>query len=334
MNIFPATASTLSSDHLNQLVKQRYGLNENTTCRLFRTGINHTYFISEHDQKYVLRVYSFNWRTSSEIEEEIRLLNFLNENNIGVSYPILDIEGSYIQKINAAEGLRYAVLFSFADGGKIRYMTENTCASVGTLMAEIHRATRQQKIQRIEYTSEILWQSPYVFASRYFSESLEEMQFVKKAGELLNSLFDWTDHEKVRTGIVHLDIWYDNMSISGEDEITLFDFDFCGKGYLVLDIAYFCMQLFHIEPDKKIYELKVKNFLKGYQQVSLISNEEQKLIPYAGLAVWIFYLGVQSQRFDWSNIFLSENYLKMYIGKVKDWLRYHEIEIGVPALLS
>ncbi|MFL0067542.1 hypothetical protein V2605_02325 [Tenacibaculum maritimum] len=33
--------------------------------------------------------------------------------------------------------------------------------------------------------------------------------------------------------------------------------------------------------------------------------------PEAGLTIWFFYLGIQTKRFDnFSNFFLSENYLK------------------------
>ena len=325
---FPVSASTLSSNHLSLFLMDNYGLNDNTTCRLFRTGINHTYFVYENENRYVLRIYSFDWRTEKEIGEELRLLNLLKENNISVSYPIFDLKHNYIQKINAPEGLRYAVLFSFAKGEKMRYMTESTCASIGSLMARIHEKTINQKIDRVEYTAETLTEIPYQNAKKYFSESLEEMRFVKNAGKTLNSVFFQLDNKKVRTGIVHLDIWYDNMSTLNENDITLFDFDFCGNGILILDIAYFCMQLFHIESDKEQYELKMKSFLAAYGKLTHIHENERKLIPYAGLAIWIFYLGVQSQRFDWSNIFLTENYLKMYIGKVKDWLKYHDIVIA------
>jgi len=51
MNIFPVTASTLSATALGEFVKEKYGLNKNYTCKLFRTGINHTYLISEYLKK-------------------------------------------------------------------------------------------------------------------------------------------------------------------------------------------------------------------------------------------------------------------------------------------
>ncbi|RZJ50923.1 MAG: homoserine kinase, partial [Chryseobacterium sp.] len=51
----------------------------------------------------------------------------------------------------------------------------------------------------------------------------------------------------------------------------------------------------------------------------------------AGASIFVFYLGVQAQRFDWSNIFLTENYLKMFVGRIKNWLEYYDAkEITYP----
>ena len=120
-----------------------------------------------------------------------------------------------------------------------------------------------------------------------------------------------------------MDIWYDNMAVEKDNKITIFDFDFCGNGWHILDVSYFCKQLFFIESDKKQYKLKVQSFLNGYQEIRTLSDKEIKLIPKAGAAVFIFYLGIQAQRFDWSNIFLTENYLKMFIGRIKSWITYY-----------
>ncbi|MGJ1384548.1 hypothetical protein, partial [Sphingobacterium siyangense] len=92
----------------------------------------------------------------------------------------------------------------------------------------------------------------------------------------------------------------------------------------ILDVGYFCKQLFFIESDKEQYELKIQSFLRGYQSSISLSEKELRLIPKAGAAIFIFYLGVQAQRFDWSNIFLTENYLKMFVGRIKAWMDYYE----------
>lgn len=165
---------------------------------------------------------------------------------------------------------------------------------------------------------------PYEHARNHFPESNAEMQFINKQSEKISRTFDTIDFMKVQKGIIHLDIWYDNMSVTDKNKISIFDFDFCGNGILISDVAYFCKQLFHIESDKAEYELKKDQFLKGYQSIRTLSEQEINLIPEAAAAIWIFYLGIQSQRFDWSNIFLTENYLKMYIGRMQSWIEYNE----------
>ncbi len=323
MTVFPVIASTISEKELGEFAKERYGLNENYDCKLFRTGMNHTYFLSDNETKYVLRIYSHNWRSKSEITEELDLLNLLNENNLSVSYPIQDKNGEFIQELNAPEGIRYVVLFSFAKGEKVRFIDKETCSLIGALMAKIHNLTSNATIDRVSYNKKSLLELPYEHLKKFFSETLPEMEFIKEIGDF----FQKTDFENTRNGVVHLDIWYDNMAITNEKEITIYDFDFCGNGPQILDVGYFCKQLFHIETDKTAYELKRAHFLEGYQSIRLLSDDELKLIPKAGLAVFVFYLGVQAQRFDWSNIFLSENYLKMfYVGRLKSWIEYNTIE--------
>ncbi len=328
MTTFAVTDSTLSAVHLSLLIQEKYGFGKNTQCKLFRTGINHTYMVSENEIKYALRIYSYKWRTELEIREELRLLILLKENDISVSFPIPDLNGDYLQTINAPEGIRFGVLFSYAKGTKVRNLSANTCYSIGALMAKLHYTTINQTLNRVDYNSKTLTQLPYQYATTHFSESIPEMQFLKYAGEQLTTLFNGADSSKLRYGSVHLDLWYDNMNIEDEETITIFDFDFCGNGWLLLDLAYFNLQLFNTEPDLLVYQSKSDSFIKGYQDITLISEEEFSLIPHAGLALWIFYFGVQSQRFDnWSNIFLSENYLKHFIGIIRKWLKFNEITI-------
>jgi len=324
MKNFPVTSSVLSAKDLGVFAIEKYRLGKDATCTLFRTGINHTYFITDGSTKYALRVYSYNWRTLPEITEEVKLLNLLREHGVSISYPIADTGGNYIQSINAPEGKRYAVLCSFAEGDKIRTTNTDTCYTIGSLMASMHTVTANQKTGRIDYNSESMLELPYKYATEYFDEELPEMKFIKEQAQDISDYFNQVAPD-IPGGIVHLDIWYDNMAVTANNEVTLFDFDFCGNGWLVFDVAYFCKQLFHIEADKELYEIKMQSFLKGYNATRRLTADELQLIPKAAAAIWIFYLGVQCQRFDWSNIFLTENYLKLvHVAKIKAWLEYYK----------
>lgn len=328
MSTFPVLDSILSPQPIAQFIRDKYGLSASTHARVLRTGINHSYFISDQGKKYVFRVYSYQWRTENEILEEITFLNLLAENHISVSYPLPDISGTFIQTIEAPEGLRYAALFSYAEGDKIRNLTDAHCYSIGSLIAQIHKLSANRTVNRITYDAHTLTRLPYQYAKEHFNEALPEMKYIKLAGDYAASVLDQLTPEQLRYGTVHLDIWYDNMNIAPDGKITLFDFDFCGNGWLLLDVAYTITQLFHTEPDKEKFKAKQESFFSGYKAVTPMDSAEKQLLPVAGLAIWIFYLGVQSQRFNnWSNIFLTKNYLKHYTGLLKSWLAYHEITI-------
>ncbi len=328
MNTLPVTDSTVSAQYLQTILGKLYGLSGTTHCRVLRTGINHSYIVTDAEKKFIFRIYSFNWRTVVEIEEELRLLNHLSQSQVPVSCPIPDASHQYIQQLNAPEGMRYGVLFLYAPGAKVRHFSNQTSFALGALMARMHKANNGLALQRVTYNAHTLMELPYRHATQHFSESNDDMRFIKQTAALVADTFCKAEDTSLRTGAVHLDMWYDNMHIGEPTGITLFDFDFCGNGWLLLDVAYFVMQLFHIEQDKQQYEARVTAFFAGYESVTILTAEEKRLLPYAGFSIWIFYLGVQSQRFDnWSNVFLSENYLKRYIGMVKDWLKYNKIDI-------
>jgi Ser/Thr protein kinase RdoA (MazF antagonist) len=324
MTTFPVLTSTLSEKELGLFITEKYQLNENFICKLFRTGVNHTYFISDNETKFVIRVYCYKWRTKKEIEQELELLILLKNNSLPVSHPIADKNGNFIQEINAPEGIRYVVVFSYAKGEKIRFMSNETCYSIGSLMAKIHNITENKKIDRVNYDFEMFLNNSYNYLKTFFTEDLDEMKFLKEIGSKIPKRIKECNFLENQNGIVHLDIWYDNLSVNNENEITIFDFDNCGNGLLILDVGYFCKQLFFIESDKNEYELKAKSFLNGYQKIRHLSENEIKLIPEAGASIFVFYLGVQAQRFDWSNIFLTENYLKMFVARIRNWLEYYE----------
>ncbi|WP_312922395.1 phosphotransferase [Empedobacter brevis] len=324
MKTFPVIASTLSQTELGEFINEKYLLENHFDCKLFRTGVNHTYFLSNVNTKYVVRVYCHNWRTKAEIQEELDLLNSLKKYNLSVSTPIPDKNGNLIQEILAPEGLRYVVLFTFAEGEKMRFMTNETCFAVGSMMAKIHNVTATKKFNRINYNSDVLLYKAYEKLNLFFSENLDEMIYLKQISSKIANRFEKIHLSEDQKGIVHLDIWYDNLSVNKENEITIFDFDNCGNGSLILDIGYFCKQLFFIETDKNEYETKVESFLNGYKKVRNLSEKELDLIPESGASIFVFYLGIQAQRFDWSNIFLTENYLKMFVGRIKNWLDYYK----------
>ncbi|MEO6837455.1 MAG: phosphotransferase [Ginsengibacter sp.] len=321
MTDFSVISSTISPIDIAKFVNEKYSFIQGTTGKLLKTGINHTYRIDSDSGTFIFRIYSYNWRTREEITEELNLLNLLKQNNISVSYPIADISGNFIQTINASEGLRFAVLFSYAPGHKILNYSAETHFAIGKLMAQIHSLTKNREQKRITYTTETLLNQPLENIREFLSDETDEMKFLIATLPLLEKELLAVDNNRLRKGIVHLDIWFDNLNISDKKEITLFDFDFCGNGWLCLDIAYYILQLHSTEKDEIERDEKMKAFYSGYETIEKITDEERRLIPTLGVCLYYFYLGVQCKRFDnWSNTFLNEVYLKRFVTVlVKDY---------------
>jgi len=328
MSTFPATESTLSALHLGEFLRDQYGLGPETACKLFRTGINHLYLVSDNGNKFVFRIYTLNWRAKSAITEELRLLLYLKQNNIPVSYPVSGHHEELIQEFNAPEGIRYGVLFSFAEGRKMSKFTPLTSYHIGIAMAKMHKATENFAIDRYPYNAKTLLSDSLKRTKAFFTSPNEDIDFAERLTHHLTREYEKVNTANVRHGAVHLDIWFDNMHINGENEVTIFDFDFCGSGWLCHDIAYFLFQLYNTNQGENEYEPKAESFLEGYETIVKITDEEKRIIPIVGLSVFLFFLSIQCDKYDtWSNIFLNEDHLKRFIGQLKRWMVYNKMNI-------
>jgi Ser/Thr protein kinase RdoA (MazF antagonist) len=328
---FPVINSTLSPDGLGQLIKRKYGLSDKTECRIFRLAMNHLYIVHDGENKYVFRVYTHNWRTKLDIEEELRLLTLLKEAGGMVGYVS---KGSAIKEeqrrkeFEAPEGMRFGVLFSYAKGTKTAKFSHQTSFLIGQALAKVHQSTESLELMRISYNAQNLLKNPVLRTKEFYSNNIAETEFLETLSAFLTPKLEHIDTQNMRYGTVHLDVWFDNLHIDDEKEITFFDFDFCGNGYLCFDISYFLFQLFATHVNEDEYQLKADSFIKGYETITKISNEEKKFLPYACLAIMTYYISVQCDRFDyWTNIFLNEDHLKRMVGNLKRWIAYNKIEI-------
>lgn len=327
-NPFPSSESTLSAHHLGFFLQHTYALSERTNCMLLRTGMNHLYAIADGDEKYVFRVYTRGWRTKREIESEIQLLLHLAKNDLPVSYPLSDNDDNYIQSFPAIEGDRFGVLFSFAEGKKNPNFSVETSERIGKFMATMHLLTQDYELDRVKYDANTLLHNSLLQTKQFFKLPSPELAFIESLNSRLITTFAGLENEKIPSGAVHLDIWFDNMHITEVGEITFFDFDFCGTGYQCLDIAYFLYQLLSTHSTGDDYQLKSEAFLRGYNSIRPITAAETKLIPDLGLAILLFYIGVQCRTFDtWSNIFLNEDHLKRMTTNMKRWMEFHKMKV-------
>jgi Ser/Thr protein kinase RdoA (MazF antagonist) len=256
------------------------------------------------------------------------LLNRLREDKAPVTYPISDKSNELIQEFDAPEGKRYGVMFSFAKGTKSARFTPETSYLIGQSLANIHKSTEGFELQRVTYDSKVLLTDSITRTMHFFNAPSEDIEFLRRTSIFLKREFERMDTSKLRHGAVHFDVWFDNMHISADNQITVFDFDFCGNGWLCFDISYFLFQLYNTNQNDGEYEAKSQSFLKGYKSITMITTEEKRILPLACLAMMTFYISIQCDRYDtWSNIFLNEDHLKRFVGSLKRWAAFNKLAI-------
>ena len=258
---FPVEYSSLSTTVLLEFLIDNYSISAAAGITFLKRGFNDTYLIKTSTAKYILRVYKHNWRSKESIETEIKLLDLLKENGMSVSYSISDKQSQFIHTINAPEGKRYLVLFSFAEGQQVRKLSIAQAALLGKETGKIHVLTQNKNLGETahNYDIEVQFEKTLSTLKSILKDYPEEYAYVLKLKNDFMSVFSSIDQGALASGICHGDLQAENFHLTGTDKFTFFDFDFFGKGYLVYDIGVF-MWYDHKNKPKEI----IDSFLNGY----------------------------------------------------------------------
>ncbi|MBB6111674.1 phosphotransferase enzyme family protein [Mucilaginibacter lappiensis] len=326
MTPFPAQYSTLSALALKDYVAAAYGINL-ISCKYLLRGVSDTYILEATDVKYILKIYRDRHRSLTEIQGEVELLNMLKEYGANVSYPLTDIFGSQIQKFDAAEGTRYGIVFSYALGKPVLDLNDEQLKTVGRQMAAVHNITSVVKLnyKRKAYTTDSTLIQPLKTLKPAFAELPGEYIYLKETVMQVIQKLNTFDTKKFSYGYCQYDFLPKNFHFDDAGQITFFDFDFAGQGYLANDLMSFFVHFFmHVFTGKLTddeADRMFKIFVKAYREVRPVSDQEIKAIPYLGVGFWIFYLGFQYENFDdWSNPFFGPKFIKDRVALIKVWV--------------
>lgn len=328
MDIFPTQYSTLSSLALKDFLEHQYGYAQ-MKCRLLIHNVSDTYLLEGETTKYIFKIYRDSHRKLEEIKAEVELLNSLSENGACIAYPIKALDGEQIQSFNAAEGIRYGVLFSYALGKPVYDLSTAQLETLGTEMAKIHQVTTSTKLKnpRRPYTVETMIVQPIQTLKPAFEELEEEYALLQTmADEVIDKLSQF-DLQSFSYGYCHYDFLPKNFHFQENGKLTFFDFDFMGQGHLINDITSFNIHYFlechlgKITVEQATQSFNV--FISAYRKLRSLSQQELEAIPYFGFGFWVFYLGFHYENFDdWSSIFFGPRYLKERVALIKKWLEW------------
>ncbi|MEK3884529.1 phosphotransferase enzyme family protein [Paenibacillus sp. PL2-23] len=291
---FPVMYSTFNEEALKQFIQEHYDIPSIMYCRLLMRGMNDTFLVKTPGSKYVFRVYRTPWRSHiSEIAFEVELIQHLYRNGVAVSYPIQALNSTYIQTFQAPEGIRYGLLFSYAEGEPLRFETEESAYHYGRSVASLHDKSDmyETKLSRPALDITYLIEEPLGIIQQHMSHRMEDYHFIERVGNMISAKLTEVQHG-LDWGICHGDLHGGNAHKT-EETITHFDFDICGYGWRAYDLAVFKFaREVEMKTQSEQNDTIWNGFLAGYMSIRTLSQADLDAVPYlcAARQIWLMRL--------------------------------------------
>lgn len=252
-------------------IDKNYELEDILSIVEISEGVENTNYILEtRNNKYILTLYED--RVSvSDLPFFIDLMVYLDERNIVCPKPIRMKNSKYIGVINE----RYAAIFSFLSGKSTRKITNKNCFLVGQTLANLHEQTSEIKIMRQNQLSQKHLHKLFdSIENETFTIRKSLQSKIKDELNYLNS--NWPSD--LPSGIIHGDLFPDNIFFSGDELSGVIDFYFACNDFYVFDIG-ISINAWCFEKDNSFNITKAKHLLQGYNSIKELTYREIDALP-------------------------------------------------------
>lgn len=320
--IFPVYYSTLSVKAVIAQVLCCYGIETIKNCQFWHRGLSDVYLIETLFNLYIFRVSHHHWRSKSETDFELELLDFLQQNHIPVAYPLRTLKGELSLEINAPEGKRYAALFKYAPGQvPIGDLNPTQSHKLGEVVAKLHQVGEKfsTTAHRPALTLEYLLDNSLEIISPFLRYRNGDLKFVIEVIGQIKSKLQELPQKPPFWSICWGDPHSGNAHFTAENDVTLFDFDQCGYGWRAFDIAKFWQVSLQSGLSRKVREA----FLIGYEEIyKFTALEKSCLQAFTQMAhIWSWAISLSLvQRHDYSR--LDESYFNQRLQQLKRLTSY------------
>ena len=175
--------------------------------------------------------------------------------------------------INAPEGPRYVTLFSYAEG--TTDMDEEQAFMLGKALAELHIVSGNfnTNLDRYELDASELLDNSITRLKEFLGPEWEvELSQLELLANDSKEKIVAIEKTAGTYGVIGGDVHGYNQHFTSNNQLTMFDFEFCAYGYHVYDIATFRWS--RGSDDEALWTA----FLNGYQSVRKLTNTELEAI--------------------------------------------------------
>ncbi|MDO4249483.1 MAG: homoserine kinase [Neisseria sp.] len=260
--------TSVSNDEIHDFLSF-YDLGHFVSLQGIAQGVtNSNYFLTTSTGRYVLTL--FETLRQDELPFFLLLKHHLNNLKIACPAPIKRKDNRFDSYLSG----KPACIVSCLLGHDTNTPTEIQCFNTGKMLAHMHIAGQSFPMQMKNHRYISWWET--------MAKQLLPILSSEDA-KLLESEIIYLDqnlHVKLPSGIIHADLFKDNVLFNGNDVAGFIDFYYACNGSFIYDLA-IAINDWARTTNNVINEYLKAAFLKGYESIRPISREEHSFFPIA-----------------------------------------------------
>ena len=193
----------------------------------------------------------------------------LHSSNINCPKPLRNTNGEYLIKLKN----KTACIVTFLNGKDKKTLNTKNCYDIGRLIAEMHSSTKKINLHR-KNSMGIKNLNPLFNSIKFKSKKFTNLEKFLKIN-FIDIKKKWP--KKLPNGIIHGDLFIDNIFFKNNKLSGIIDFYFAANDYFMYEIA-ICINALCFDKFKNRFILnkkKVKSLVKGYESIKKFSVKER-----------------------------------------------------------
>ena len=204
-------------------------------------------------------------------------------------------------------------MVSFLEGSAKKNLSPQNCYDIGVETAKLHKITKNLSLKRRNDLSLDSWSGLFNKVEKDCSKIHKSLsKIIKKSLKEIKK--NWP--KKLPSGIIHADLFPDNIFFKNEKFTGIIDFYFSCHDFYSFEIAV-CLNALCFDGVKENLSFnvtKARKFIKGYSSIRKLNNDEKKYLKVLAQGA--------SMRFLLTRVFDYLNLSKGALLTVKDPIEY------------
>ncbi len=285
-----AVYTDISDEELITFLEE-YDIGRPVACKGIAEGVENSNFLLQTDQSlYILTIYEKRV-AAADLPFFLGLIGHLSAKGVPCPLPVAARDGRALRRIAD----KPAAIVTFLRGNWPRRQTASHCEQVGAALAEMHLAGADFTLCRANALSIEGW-GGLVAETAWRADGVRQGLREEIVGEFEALRNAWP--EDLPSGVIHADLFPDNVFFLGDTFSGLIDFYFACNDAFSYDIA-ICLNAWCFENDVDFNITKARRLLAGYRRVRELEPRELDALPV--LARGAAFRFLLTRLYDWLN---------------------------------